>query len=90
MDLAIYTNRCIIESVLYRLQQSGIPFVFDQGGFEHPSMGATNKYFLEYCAHRSDINLWDFARTREYRPYYHITDAKMHKEIANYYIKQIQ
>ena len=85
LELAIDLNRCVIESSLYRLEQSGIPFVWDQGGFEHASMGGRQEYFAEYAHTRSDLCLWDLARTREYRPYYHITDPKIHQRIADYY-----
>jgi hypothetical protein len=64
---------------------SAIPFVWDQGGFEHASMGGQGRYFGEYAHTRSEICLWDFARTREYRPYYHITDPVLHQRIADYY-----
>jgi hypothetical protein len=89
LDLAIYNNECIIETVLARLKNSGKRFIFDQGGFEHSSMGATKKYFGDYDAYRSELNLWDYARTRQYRPYYHITDISVHKQIADYYQRQI-
>jgi hypothetical protein len=89
LDLAIYNNECIIETVLARLKNSGKRFIFDQGGFEHPSMGATKKYFGEYDSYRSELNLWDYARTRQYRPYYHITDSSVHEQIAEYYKRQL-
>lgn len=85
LELAIDLNRCVIQSCLYRLTQSGIPFVWDQGGFEHASMGGRGSDFVEYNANRSDLCLWDFARTRAYRPFYHITDPVLHQEIAAYY-----
>lgn len=85
LELAIELNRCVIESSLWRLVNSGCDFVFDQGGFEHPSMGGQADYFRQFDQYRSGICLWDFARTREYRPYYHITDPDSHKLIAEYY-----
>ena len=85
LELSIDLNRCVIESCLYRLQQSAIPFRWDQGGFEHHSMGGQLNYFGEYAGSRSEICLWDFARTREYRPLYHITDPVLHQRIAEYY-----
>ncbi len=84
LDLAIYTNQCIIEHTLGVLNRSGIDYTWDQGGFEHPSMGG-HAYFTEYNSTRSELCLWDYARTREYRPYYHITDASIHSDIATYY-----
>lgn len=89
LGLAIYTNQCIIEHTLARLDRSGIDYVWDQGGFEHPSMGG-GICFTEYNSTRSDLCLWDFSRTREYRPYYHITDAKIHQDIATYYKERFQ
>lgn len=89
LSLAIYTNQCIIEHTLARLESSGIDYAWDQGGFEHTSMGG-KKYFTEYDHTRSGLCLWDFARTREYRPYYHITDPAIHREIADYYRERFE
>ena len=89
LDIAIYSNQCIIENTLHRLQKSGIPFCFDQGGFEHPSMGSVCKYFTEYNQYRSDINLWDYTVSRTYRPYYHITDPAVHEKVSDYYYRRI-
>lgn len=85
LDLAIYENKCIIESMLSRLVSSSIPFVFDQGGFEHSSYGGVGTYFTEYNQYRSRYNLWDYADQRTHRPYYHITDAQVHRDVARYY-----
>lgn len=85
LDLSMDLNCCVIESCLYRLQQSGIDFSWDQGGFEHASMGGTKRYFTEHAESRSEICLWDLARTRVYRPYYHITDPGEHQRVADYY-----
>jgi len=90
LDLAIYENRCIIENTLQKLVNSGIDFLFDQGGFEHPSFGTTAQYFQRFSQYRSDINLWDYARTRDYRPYYHIVDDAVHREVAAYYMEKTQ
>lgn len=84
LDLAIYTNQCIIEHTLGVLQRSGVDYSWDQGGFEHVSMGG-RKYFDEYNNNRAGICLWDLTTTRKYRPYYHIQDAEQHKLIACYY-----
>jgi hypothetical protein len=85
LDLAIYENQCIIESMLQRLTDSNRPFVWDQGGFEHPSYGGTQQYFAKWAWRRSSRNLWDYAQSREHRPYYHITDDHVHREVAAYY-----
>jgi hypothetical protein len=85
LDLAIYENQLIIESTLHRLVNSGISFVFDQGGFEHPSYGGQKQYFQEFNQWRSSICLWDYAPNRTHRPYYHINDLAVHQHIANYY-----
>ena len=89
LDLAIYRNQCIIESVLHRLESSKIPFCFDQGGFEHPSYGGQGQYFQCFDQHRSAVCLWDHVHTRKYRPYYHIDNLDTHRDIANYYVKTI-
>lgn len=92
LDLAIYRNQCIIENTLQKLTDSGIPFVFDQGGFEHKSFGGTTKdYFVKYKDNISTINLWDYAiGKKNLKPYFHFTDAQTHQHIAQYYAKKIQ
>jgi cytidyltransferase-like protein len=85
LELEIYKNKCLIESVLQRLVDSGIPFSFDQGGFEHPTFGATQTYFTKYNAYRSKYNLWDYGDSKIHRPYFHITKQLVHNEIAEYY-----
>lgn len=89
LDLAIYRDCVIIQNTLSRLQQSGIPFLFDQGGFEHPKFGGTQRYFEQYDPNRSDINLWDWGNTEDERPYYHIKDPAVHAEISDYYARKI-
>ena len=85
LDLAIYLNQCIIESMLQRLTDSHRPFVWDQGGFEHASYGGTQQYFAKWSRRRSSRNLWDYTKSREHRPYYHITDDHVHRDVAEYY-----
>lgn len=90
LEIAIYENKCIIENTLQKLTDSGIPFMFDQGGFEHVSYGKVGtKYFEKYERYRSKLNLWDYALERNYRPYYHITNTNVHKQIAEYYLNAI-
>jgi hypothetical protein len=86
LELAIYQNQLTIEAMLQKLVDSNIDFVFDQGGFEHPSYGSSKKYFTKFDAYRSNINLWDYAQTRSYRPYHHINKLSDHRTIANYYM----
>ena len=91
LDLAIYQNKITIEHTLQKLLDSGIPFCFDQGGFEHADFGtAKGEYFQQFVTYRSAINLWDFARVRAYRPYYHITDRAVHHRVADYYLQKIR
>ena len=89
LDLAIYQNAITIEHTLARLVQSGRPFRFDQGGFEHSSYGGTGQYFAQYTQYRSRYNLWDHVTTREFRPYYHITNDQIHTQVAEYYAQEI-
>ena len=88
LDWEIYRNKCIIEGVLARLKNSGISFLFDQGGFEHPKWGIDKKYFTEYDDNRSKYNLWDYGDTQLHIPSFHITDQNIHNEIAEYYHEQ--
>jgi protein-tyrosine-phosphatase len=93
IDVAVYNNQLIIESVLSKLVDSNIPFLFDQGGFEHRSFlnSSPMKYFKKYSNFFSDINLWDFVinQPQTHRPYYHIKDISIHTKIANYYYNKI-
>ena len=91
LRLAIYRDECIIENTLERLVRSTIPFRFDRGGFEHPKFGAQQKstYFADYAEYISRVNLWDYPITTKRRPYYHIIDLSIHKQVANYYTELI-
>lgn len=84
---AIYENQCIIENTLSKLESSGISYLFDQGGFEHRSK---KQYFQKYQHRRSQINLWDYTKSRPFRPYYHITNNDVHKQVAEYYINEFR
>jgi hypothetical protein len=91
LDLAVFQNSITIEHSLQSLVYNKIPFQFDQGGFEHPKFGnARTGYFQNFNEYRSDINLWNYTVTRNYRPYYHIVDPAIHREVANYYTEQIE
>lgn len=85
LDLLIYKNKCIIENTLQKLLDSGINFIFDQGGFEHKSYAIKTDYFAKFNNHRSQYNLWDYAPDRKLRPYFHIEDKHIHSMIAEYY-----
>lgn len=86
----IKRNELIIESTLYRLLESGIPFKFNQGGFEHPSYGGVGTYFKKFKKYRSKYCLWDYLKPGYHRPYFHIEDQSIHNMIAKYYIKEIK
>lgn len=89
-NLLIYQNKCIIENALQKLVNSNIPFVFDQGGFEHPKFTTEKKkYFENYKNYFSALNLWDYVEYRALRPYFHITNQTINQNIANYYYKKI-
>lgn len=90
LDIAVYNNKCIIERVLYKLRDSGIPFIFDQGGFEHKSFGTSSVYFENFNRHKSKLNLWDNVPNRSFRPYYHINDNKRHQQIFEYFYECIK
>lgn len=86
----IERSKLIIEATLQRLVNSNIPFLFDQGGFEHTSYGGAGTYFTKYNKYRSELCLWDYADKRTHRPYYHIIDQSVHDMIADYYNNFIQ
>jgi hypothetical protein len=86
LDLEIYKNQCIIEHTLHTLTTSKIPYVFDRGGFDHKSFSETQcEYFSNYQKYFSEINLWDHATSRSYRPYFHVTDDHTTNQIADYF-----
>jgi hypothetical protein len=89
LDLNIFKNKCIIENTLQKLVDSKIPFLFDQGGFEHKSYSNVTTYFQQYSKYKSALNLWDYAASRKLRPYFHIDDPAAHKQISEYYALQI-
>ena len=88
LDLEIYKNKCIIESTLQRLVDSNIPFLFDQGGFEHPKFCTAETYFSKYNNHRSKYCLWDYGDSKLKMPSFHITDQTIHNRVAEYYVAQ--
>lgn len=93
LDLEIYHNQCIIESMLNRLINNNTNFLFDQGGFENPIFGKVNqqKYFAEFDQYRSDINQWTIAAELPTvaLTHFHILDESVHNNIANYYADKI-
>lgn len=88
LDLAIHRDHAVISNTLAVIESAGVPYLFDQGGFEHPSFGSKHEYFQQ--AQRSKINLWDWGNTKDERPYYHIQDPEQHQRIAHYYNEQIR
>lgn len=90
LELNIFRDYMILLGTLHRLTQSGIPFQFDQGGFEHPRFGGRGGYFEEFNSVVSRYNAWDYSTTVDERPYYHIQDATIHELLADYYAEQIQ
>jgi len=89
LSTEIKRSQMIIQSTLHGLVDSGIPFLFDQGGFEHHSYGQVGTYFDQFKPYRSEVCLWDHADTSTHRPYFHITNQHTHNEIARYYTKKI-
>jgi hypothetical protein len=87
LDLAIHRDHAIISNTLDIIERSGRPYLFDQGGFEHPRFGGTQEYFAQ--ARRSQINLWDLGTTQDERPYYHVKEPAAHERIARYYYTEI-
>jgi hypothetical protein len=89
LELNIFRDHCILQGTLYCLTRSGTPFLFDQGGFEHPRFGGSREYFQEFAAQRTELNVWDYGTTEQDRPHYHIQHAEDHARIAEYYRKKI-
>jgi hypothetical protein len=89
LELNIFRDHTLLLGTLTRLQQAGIPFLFDQGGFEHPSFGGSRRYFEQFDAQRSALNVWDYGTTQDERPYYHVKEPALHQQIADYYYTEI-
>jgi hypothetical protein len=90
LELLIYRDQCIIENTLQKLHDAGVPFLFDQGGFENPQYGnITKQYFKKFKQYFSQINLWNYTTKRLFRPYHHIVDSTIISEIAIYYSQSI-
>lgn len=89
LELNIFRDHTILVGTLYKLEHSGIPYRFDQGGFEHTSFGGRAGYFEEFDPVRSRYNLWDYGTTKDERPYYHVKELQVHTMIADYYYTEI-
>ena len=87
LDLEIKKNEMLIESTLSRLVSSGINFLYDLGGFEHTkfSNNAHVTYFEQYQQYQSAINLWDYAKTSQRTPCFHIADDCVLEKISDHY-----
>ena len=91
LELSIYQNSITIAHTLHKLVTANIPFLFDQGGFEHASYcSQPTRYFQQFDQYRSGISIWDYAGSRDYRPYFHITDSAISKKISDYYNTEIK
>lgn len=89
LELNIFRDHTLLLGTLSRLQQAQIPFLFDQGGFEHPRFGGSREYFTEFDSVRTELNVWDYGTTVDERPYYHIKEAAIHQQLADYYYTEI-
>lgn len=91
IDVEVYKNKLMIEAVLAKLKSSSVPFVFDQGGFEHKKFaGSGDNYFAQYREFFSEINLWDLvSMPMPLRPYFHIKNPDQHQLVADYYAQKI-
>jgi hypothetical protein len=91
LDLLIYQSETVIEGILSRLVQNNIKFCYDQGGFENVNFNRSSAkiYFEHYQKYKSEINLWNFIKKNQFRPYYHITDVLVHSKVANYYAQRL-
>lgn len=89
LELDVYHNELLIDAVHARLSRSGIPYIFDQGGFQHRSFGGDDKTYS--WPNRSQICLWDHVPPNmPLRPYFHILDPDIHRSVAEYYSCQVQ
>jgi len=95
LDVAIKKNYYLIQNSLDTLVKSGIPFIFSQGGFEHPSyMDSPSDYihaFDEWNQWRSEYNLWNhFEVFDDQRPWFHIASDHINTEIGTYFANWVK
>lgn len=87
----IEKNYIFIKHTLNILSSSQSKWVWNQGGFNHKNFGTPLNYnFLEYQNKESNINLWDYYNPLVKRPYYHVTDYKVHQNVCDYYLSMLQ
>jgi hypothetical protein len=89
LDVMRTENYYIIESALYRLQKSRIPFSFSLGGFDHirftSAADSLVHYFDDFNQHKLDTNMWDYHNEshKTLRPFFHILDNTIQQKLAN-------
>jgi hypothetical protein len=66
-------------------------WVWSRGGFEHKKFNSSSDWdFSQYQQYESKINLWDHYNPSVLRPYYHITDTKIHQDVCNLYYDMLK
>jgi len=66
-------------------------WAWSQGGFEHKKFNPIGNWdFSQFRQYESKINLWDYHCSSALRPYYHITDIKIHQDVCNVYYDMLQ
>lgn len=80
-----YTLRMISESMHKQ------NWAWNRGGFEHFKFsGASDEWdFSNYVDQECAVNLWDDYDRNVVRPYYHVTDPKIHKKVCNLYLDML-
>jgi hypothetical protein len=88
----IYKNYLYIKSTLQLIETKKITnWVWSQGGFEHDSFNPVMEWdFSDYRDKESIYNLWDYYDPQKLRPYYHVEDPELIKNICTYYKNRLQ
>lgn len=87
LDLLRLENYYIIKDALETLLQSGIKFSFSLGGFDHQSFTSNSQFdFSKFTQFQCPINLWDYCNVKkQLRPWFHVLDSNIHKDLSKYY-----
>jgi hypothetical protein len=88
----IHKNYLYIISTLHLIKTKKVPrWIWSQGGFEHKNFHPKSQWnFEEYRGNESIYNLWDYYNPEQLRPYYHVDDPEIIKQVCMYYKKVLQ
>lgn len=66
-------------------------WAWNRGGFEHYKFtGAQEWEFSKFTDRECQINLWDDYDHALLRPYYHVVDINVHKQVRDHYLNMLE